>query len=151
MGIIQELVGHGKFEKVAFVTTKWDSETDPEKLANLYDRHEQYTSNYWKDMIDKGSIAMRHDGSRRSAEIVVKQLLLNREMRQVPKIRRQHSSSLPKTSSAPKFNPKQEKDKAPPRTTSSKWITRISGLATLKNGTQHSSLVLTLHLTSALI
>jgi hypothetical protein len=73
-------------------------------------------------MIDEGSIAMLHDGSPLSAKIVIKQLLLNRDMRRVPKTRHQHSSNLTNTGSAPEFDPKEEKDKVPPTTYNSYLI-----------------------------
>jgi len=71
------LCGHDNFDRVALVTTKWAPNRDKSVFAAQEDRENQLLRKRWKEMAAAGSIVRRHDGSRGSAALIVRELLLN--------------------------------------------------------------------------
>ncbi|EEH44836.1 uncharacterized protein PADG_01125 [Paracoccidioides brasiliensis Pb18] len=74
--MLRKLCGATNLSKVIMTTNKWGN------LGEFHDgvsREKQLRDCYWRSMLSRGSTAMRHTGSRRSAEQIVKALLHKRQ------------------------------------------------------------------------
>jgi len=75
--LFSRLVGDAALSNVVLVTTMWGNVQD-EYEANRRDN--ELRSEYWCDMIDKGSSATRFHGSKASAEAILAQLLAKKDV-----------------------------------------------------------------------
>jgi hypothetical protein len=77
--IFSKLVGKEAFPHVVFVTTKWNKLTGSD--ADLAYQHEkQLRDDFWGDMLDMGSHSTRFDGNRASAEGIIAQLIMKKDV-----------------------------------------------------------------------
>ncbi|KAK6517966.1 hypothetical protein TWF506_005133 [Arthrobotrys conoides] len=67
----QKLIGERSMENVVLVTTHWRSFLRGDQVK----REDELRKTFWASMIERGSKILRHDGSRKSAVRIVKEML----------------------------------------------------------------------------
>lgn len=77
----EKLLGQDRFQNLVFVTTKWKQnpldEASRKEHRDQNDREAQLIDSYWKKMIERGSEVRRHDGTQKSARLMI-QILMNK-------------------------------------------------------------------------
>jgi len=77
--IFSKLVGEQAFPHVQFVTTMWARLT-PADRALAYQREKELRDEFWGEMLARGSHATRFDGDKASAEGLLAQMIMKREV-----------------------------------------------------------------------
>jgi hypothetical protein len=75
LDIFASLVGPDSFHNILLVTTMWDLLQDPSLGES---REEELRENFWKSLIEKGSITARSLGDRQSALAIIKRVAFDR-------------------------------------------------------------------------
>ncbi|KAH0537659.1 hypothetical protein FGG08_005572 [Glutinoglossum americanum] len=103
-----KLVGDAALPNVVLVTTMWGLMNDKYEANQRYD---ELREEYWCDMIDKGSLTTRFDGSRASAEGILAQLLGKKDVvLRVQKELVDQDMKLNETSAGAYLNPRVEEE-----------------------------------------
>ena len=79
MDTFQTLCGHNNLDRVALVTTKWESNTNIKAHRIQVGREKELHQGRWKEMIKAGSIVDRFHGNKGSAVGIIHRLLDNRD------------------------------------------------------------------------
>jgi hypothetical protein len=90
LGILRKICGEGNWDHVSFVTTKWPEDQVYRERLELGTKESDLRKDYWRPMIRKGSGMYRFEGTKASAETIVRSLMsqppvtfaLQREMTQ---------------------------------------------------------------------
>ena len=77
LDIFARLVGPDSFYNILLVTTMWDLLPDPSFGES---REEELRENFWKSLIEKGSITARSSGDRQSALAIIKRVAFDQRM-----------------------------------------------------------------------
>jgi GTP-binding protein EngB required for normal cell division len=77
--IFSKLVGEKAFPHVVFVTTMWGRLTDRDKEL-AFQREKQLRDDFWGDMLARGSHATRFDGNKASAEGLLAQIIMKKNI-----------------------------------------------------------------------
>ena len=81
--VFSKLVGPDSFYKIALVTSMWDLLQDQDVGAS---REHQLREEFWKDLIEKGSVTARSHNNRESALAILKRVAFGQSMGREPEV-----------------------------------------------------------------